>query len=159
MLLCASLRKAPHRFGSVSDFCARNRNVRSTAMSRHRRLDVSTSEMCRQETPAPQQPPFLIDHTPWLSPAKLGDRQVESLRRLEIDNQFVVSRKLNRQSAASRLRTDQLTSCASELVINLKTAKALDLTVPNFAGESHGGDRLEMAVAAVQESPVGTFRT
>ena len=75
------------------------------------------SQKCQPETHAPQQTAFLIDHLSGARQQSWGDRQVQSLRRLEIDNQFVVSRRLNRQ--VSRLLaledTVDITSCASEL--------------------------------------------
>src|SRR5260370_31494148 len=73
--------------------------------------------MCQQETPAPQQTAFLIDHHSSSRQQSWGDRQVESLRRLEIDNQFVVSRSLNRQVGRLLALQDtvNITSCASEL--------------------------------------------
>src|SRR5258708_32850141 len=79
----------------------------------HRAMSVS----CQQETPAPQQTAFLIDHLSGSRQQRWGDRQVESLRRLEIDNQFVVSRSLNRQVGRLLALQDtiNITGCASEL--------------------------------------------
>src|SRR6478736_3907606 len=59
-----------------------------------------------------------FDHFVGACQQSLGDRQAQSLRRLEINNQFIVSRRLHRQ--VSRLLaledTVDIASCPSELV-------------------------------------------
>src|SRR5258708_39923110 len=79
---------------------------------------MDASETCLQQAAAPDEPPFLIDHLRGSRQQSWGDRQVESLRRLEIDNQFVVSRSLNRQVGRLLALQDtiNITSCASELL-------------------------------------------
>ena len=42
-----------------------------------------------------------------------------------------------------------------ELVINLKTAKAMGVTVPGIVGASRQGDRVRMLIAALHESASG----
>src|SRR5258708_39954124 len=78
---------------------------------------MDASETCLQQAAAPDEPPFLIDHLRGSRQQSWGDRQVESLRRLEIDNQFVVSRSLNRQVGRLLALQDtiNITSYASEL--------------------------------------------